>query len=89
MKKSYEKPMIYAESFELDQCIATCDVNSSQTGTNQYRNNCVIVVDDGFDIQHFFAEGIQPTPGCSDGEAKPNEVCTDTFVNAVGDYFYS
>lgn len=88
MKKSYKKPMIYAESFELDQCIATCQVNSSQTHTNQYRNNCVIITDDGgmFDTKYFFAEATQ---GCTDGEAYQDDECTDTFVNATGSYFYS
>ncbi|MFR5366714.1 hypothetical protein [Intestinibacter bartlettii] len=88
MKKSYEKPMIYAESFELDQCIATCQVNSSQTGTNQYRNNCVIIAYDGgmFDTEYFFAES---TAACTSGEAYQDEECTDTFVNATGSYFYS
>ena len=61
MKKSYEKPMIYAESFELDQCIATCKVNSSQTGTNQYRNNCVIITDDGAClIRNISLQKVQP-----------------------------
>lgn len=88
MKKSYEKPIIYTESFELDQCIATCQVNSSQTQTNQYRNNCVIITDDGgmFDTMYFFAE---TTIACKDGEAIVDEECTDTFVNATGAYFYS
>ena len=89
MKKSYEKPMIYAESFELDQCIATCQVNSSITGTNQYRNNCEIVINDSniFGPMHFFAE--ENTNGCGDGEAYVDEECTDVFVNATGSYFYS
>ena len=80
--------MIYAESFELDQCIATCQVNSSQTGTNQYRNNCVIITDDGgmFDTEYLFAES---TAACTSGEAYQDEECTDTFVNATGSYFYS
>ena len=87
MKKSYEKPMIYAESFELDQCIATCQVNSSQTHTNQYRNNCVVeITDDGFETLYFFAE---TTTGCADGEAYQDKDCVDTFVNEVGNYFYS
>lgn len=88
MKKAYEKPMIYIESFELDQCIATCQVNSSQTGTNQYRDSCVIITDDGgmFDTMYFFAESNQ---ACIHGEAQVDEECTDTFVNAAGSYFYS
>ncbi|SCI70568.1 hypothetical protein [Intestinibacter bartlettii] len=88
MKKSYEKPMIYAESFELDQCIATCQVNNSQTGTKQYRDNCVIITDDGgmFDTKYFFAES---TAACTSGEAYQDDECTDTFVNATGSYFYS
>lgn len=89
MKKSYEKPMIYAESFELDQCIATCQVNSSITGTNQYRNNCEIVISDTdmFGPMYFFAE--ENTTGCGDGEADVNEECTDTFLTATASYFYS
>lgn len=88
MKKKYEKPMIYTESFELDQCIATCQVNSSITGTQQYRDNCVIITDDGgmFDTMHFFLES---TTACIDGEATEDTECTDTFVNAAGAYFYS
>lgn len=88
MKKTYEKPMVYIESFELDQCIATCQINSSQTGTNQYRDNCVIITDDGgmFETMYFFAETYDP---CTDGEAYVDQECTDTFVNAAGSYFYS
>lgn len=89
MKKSYEKPVIYAESFELDQCIASCEVNHSQSGANQYRDNCVITIFDSnkkFDPQNLF---IEENDACTDGEGCIDSECTDTFVNIKANYFYS
>lgn len=87
MKKVYEKPRLYVESFELENHIATggCDYTS---GATKYKSECYILVDDdeGFDSLKFFLEG---NFNCTDGEATYDKECTDTFLNAVGSYFFS
>ena len=77
MKKSYEKPKIYIEDFELSQNIAGACADAGNTIINNQKDaQCVL------NWQGYFADNF-----CENGDPGDLE-CLDTYAETEG-YFFS
>ena len=82
MKKTYTKPMLYAERFELVEHIASCNANKSVTTVN-YRDRYTCSYHDG-DVT-LFNEGVKD---CNSSYDTESFVSFDEYISSFSNGGY-